>query len=67
MVLFAIEMAALISVFLAEHNTELLVVDFWSSMFFFGILLFWISLAVRGLFPPERKRNVRRGYRSKRV
>jgi hypothetical protein len=67
MVLFAIEMAALIGVFLAEHNTGLLVVDFWNSMFFFGILLFWISLAVRGLFPPERKRNVRRGYRSKRV
>ena len=62
---YALGLAFVISVFLSQHNIGLLVADLWSSMWLLGILLFWIFLAAKGLFPAERKRIVRRGYRSK--
>jgi hypothetical protein len=62
---YALGLASAIRAFLSQHNIGLLVVDLWSSMWWLGILLFWTFLAVKGLFPAERKRIVRRGYRSK--
>jgi hypothetical protein len=62
---YAFGLASAISAFLSQHNIGLLVVDLWSYMWLLGILLFWTFLAVKGLFPAERKRIVRRGYRSK--
>jgi hypothetical protein len=63
---YALVLAFAISAFLSQHNIGLLVVDLWSSMWLLGILLFWVFLAMKGLFPVERKRIVRGGYRSKR-
>ncbi len=57
---YAFGLASAISAFLSQHNIGLLVVDLWSSMWLLGILLFWTFLAVKGLFPAERKRIVRR-------
>jgi hypothetical protein len=59
-------LASAIGASLSQHNIGVLVVQLWSSMWLLGILFFWSFLAVRGLFPAERKRKLRRGYRSQR-
>ncbi|HZE81017.1 MAG TPA: hypothetical protein VE604_08945 [Candidatus Polarisedimenticolia bacterium] len=63
---YAFGLASSISAFLSQHNIGLLVVDLWSSMWLLGVLVFWIFLTVKGLFPVKRKRIVRGGYRRKR-
>jgi pilus assembly protein TadC len=57
-------LASAIWVSLLRHNIGVLMLELWSSMWLLGLLFFWSFLAVRGLFAAERKRKLRRGYRS---
>jgi hypothetical protein len=59
-------LAGAINEFLAQNNAGILAFDLWVCAYVFVNLLFWIFLAMKGLFPVERKRIVRGGYRLKR-
>jgi hypothetical protein len=64
LIIASVELASIIS-----QNKEQppdLANDFRIFLVVLGGFLFWMFLAVKGLFPVERKRIVRGGYRSKR-
>jgi hypothetical protein len=58
----AVDFAVAVS---ARGQSNIRKLDLWPSLGAFMWLLFWILLTVKALFPAERKRIVRRGYRSK--
>ena len=48
---------------LSVKAAYLAVLPVWTSIYLMGILLFWIFLAVKGLFPATTPKRRRRGYR----
>jgi hypothetical protein len=69
LIVTSVALAGLISDSVSRDRYYLRPLDMDLNAFFFSltILLFWTFLAVKGLFPIERKRIVRGGYRSKRA
>ena len=63
--LFVVALAAAISDFLVEDNAHVRRMDHLAFCLYpLGIMLFWIFIAINGLFPaPARPRKLRRGYR----
>ncbi len=67
LILTSVALATVISDSVSEDRYYLrsLDLDLNAAFFSLTILLFWTFLAMKGLFPVERKRIVRGGYRSK--
>jgi hypothetical protein len=64
LVFCSIALASAIGEFVSENKVQSAVTNLSTSLFMLAWLLFWVFLAVLGLFPAERKRIVRRGYHS---
>jgi hypothetical protein len=64
LVFCSVALASAIGELVSGNKVQSSLTNLSTSMFMLAWLLFWVFLAVRGLFPAERKRIVRRGYRS---
>jgi hypothetical protein len=64
LVFCSVALASAIGELVSGNKVQSALTNLSTSMFMLAWLLFWVFLAVRGLFPAERKRIVRRGYRS---
>ena len=56
-------LASAIAEVLSARRPDTAAVAVWSSVYLLGIMLFWIFLAIKGLFPAERPKRRRCGYR----
>ncbi len=64
LLIFSVALASAIGQFASKNRIQSAFTNLSGSIYLLAWLLFWVFLAVRGLFPAERKRIVRRGYRS---
>jgi hypothetical protein len=64
LIIFSAGLALMIVRLISGDKAQFAVDDMWTCMYLLPFLLFWVFLAVKSLFPTERKRLVRRGYRS---
>lgn len=67
LVFCSVALASAIGELVSGNRVQSAVTNLSTSILMLAWLLFWMFLAVRGLFPAERKRIVRRGYRSRRT
>lgn len=56
-------LASAIAEILTARKLDFVMGAVWSSVYMLGILLFWIFLALKGLFPAATPKRRRRGYR----
>jgi len=67
LVIFSAGLAGVIARFLSPDKTHSLADDIWICTYLLAWLLFWMFLAVKGLFPAGPARKVRKRYRSNRM
>lgn len=61
--LFSLFIAAAVAAFLSQQSDPAVqAFDLWTLNPLIGIVLFWIFVAVKGLFPVPKPRRRRRGY-----
>ena len=56
-------LASTIAEVLTARAAYLALVAMWSCVYMLGFMLFWIFLAIKGLFPATPPKRRRRGYR----
>jgi hypothetical protein len=67
LVFCSVAFASAIAELVSGNRVQSALTNLSTSILMLAWLLFWVFLAVRGLFPAERKRIVRKGYRSLRT
>ncbi|HEV7675661.1 MAG TPA: hypothetical protein VGQ12_14105 [Candidatus Angelobacter sp.] len=65
--IFSAGLAGAVGGLVSEDKTQSPAKDVWICAYLLAWLLFWIFLALEGLFPAEPQRRVRKDYRPKRV